>query len=82
MSEPHIFIDDLRPKWLKPKEVAQALQVCDQTIYDMCRRGELRHRYVGRLLRIHISALQEEPSWDPSRKERLVPVSFGTSSTE
>jgi len=54
-----IKIEDL-PLWLKPDQVASHLQVSLQTVYNMCKSGQMPHRYVGGRIRIPRTALEEE----------------------
>ena len=67
-------------QWYTVQQVAAALQVAEQTVYNMCKRGEIRHKHVGRLLRVHISAIEEDDQWAVSSKGKVLKVPFGTSS--
>lgn len=43
--------------WLTVREVAEALRVNTRAVYEACSRGELPHTRVGRVIRVHVSAI-------------------------
>ena len=45
-------------QWYTPDEVAARLSVSESTVRRMIRRGELKHRKFGRLVRIPETELQ------------------------
>jgi excisionase family DNA binding protein len=61
-------IDQL-PEFLRVDETAQYLDCNEATVYDLAQKGTLRCFRVGRLLRIHRSALLELPrTWTPEER--------------
>lgn len=51
-------VDDL-PALLRVEEAARVLDCSKGLIYELCRRGELAHVKLGRLLRVRRTAVAE-----------------------
>lgn len=45
--------------FLSPEEVARLLRVSDQTVINMCQRGELRHVKFGKQYRIFREQIEQ-----------------------
>jgi len=54
--------------WYTPDEVADRLSVSESTVRRMIRRGELKHRKFGRLVRIPETELQPPTEVVPLRR--------------
>jgi excisionase family DNA binding protein len=67
---------------LSPKQVADDLQVCRETVYSLLHSGKIEHFRVGRQLRISEDALarfkeqntriDRRPGWSPSKQKVLL----------
>jgi len=55
-------------QWYTPDEVAARLSVSESTVRRMIRRGELKHRKFGRLVRIPETELQPPTEVVPLRR--------------
>lgn len=43
---------------LTPKEAAKSLSICERTLYDLTRRGELKSVKIGRSVRYSVDELK------------------------
>jgi len=55
-------------QWYTPDEVAARLSVSESTVRRMLKRGELKHRKFGRLVRIPETELQPPTEVVPLRR--------------
>jgi excisionase family DNA binding protein len=56
------------PEWLRAEEAADLLGVSRGLVFELCRRGELPHRRLGRLLRVHRDGVRPAVAGKPSTR--------------